>query len=189
MCQYLNLYPDGCLGEEIRWSHKCHWRSLAWRPSLFWRLFKPCSQGNQIKLLKDIGLHKNSFTVGLVENSCTRVSCCSSLWRPLDWHEWACKLHHRAPGGGLCRYLHCPITHYHKKWPICAICVTSANNINYPPYKPATVGSELADKTICGDHQHYWGSHYDTHNMYGYSESGATLDGNVYIIVTSYLML
>ena len=52
-----------------------------------------------------------------------------------------------------------------------------ANNINYPPYKPNAVGNELADKTICGDHQHYWGSHYDTHNMFGYSESGATLEG------------
>ena len=128
--------------------------------------------------LSEIEVSKNWFIVGLVENSCSRVPCCSSLWRPLDWHEWACKLHHRTPGGGMCRYLHCPITNFHKKWPIC---VTLANNINYPPYKPAAVGSELADKTICGDHQHYWGSHYDTHNMYGYSESGATLDGNVYL--------
>ena len=51
------------------------------------------------------------------------------------------------------------------------------NNINYPPYKPRAYGNELADKTLCGDHQHAFGSHYDTHNMYGWSESDATLFG------------
>eukprot|EP00095_Tigriopus_kingsejongensis_P010472 maker-scaffold1269_size51662-snap-gene-0.10 protein:Tk10472 transcript:maker-scaffold1269_size51662-snap-gene-0.10-mRNA-1 annotation:"maltase- intestinal-like" len=52
-----------------------------------------------------------------------------------------------------------------------------ANNINYPPYKPHTVGDELADKTLCPDTVHEAGIHYDTHNMYGYFQSGPTWEG------------
>ncbi len=50
----------------------------------------------------------------------------------------------------------------------------TANNINYPPYKPATYGAEMADKTLCGDHVQYAGIHYDTHNLYGWFESEVT---------------
>eukprot|EP00094_Tigriopus_californicus_P007397 TCALIF_07120-PA protein Name:"Similar to MGAM Maltase-glucoamylase, intestinal (Homo sapiens)" AED:0.12 eAED:0.12 QI:64/0.83/0.61/1/0.83/0.76/13/81/845 len=51
------------------------------------------------------------------------------------------------------------------------------NNINYPPYKPHAVGDELSDKTICMDTVQEAGSHYDTHNMYGYFESEPTWSG------------
>lgn len=53
----------------------------------------------------------------------------------------------------------------------------AGNNINYPPYKTRAWGDELADKTICGDHVQDFGLHYDTHNLYGWSESDATLWG------------
>ncbi len=56
-------------------------------------------------------------------------------------------------------------------------CANLDNNINFPPYKTRARGSELADKTLCGDAQHYFGSHYDTHNMFGWSESDCTLQG------------
>lgn len=53
----------------------------------------------------------------------------------------------------------------------------AGNNINYPAYKTRAFGDELADKTICGDHQQVFGQHYDVHSMYGWSESDATLLG------------
>jgi len=51
------------------------------------------------------------------------------------------------------------------------------NKYNYPPYKPYTEGGDLLQKTICMDAQHSWGSHYDTHSMFGWSETQPTLAG------------
>lgn len=40
-----------------------------------------------------------------------------------------------------------------------------------------TPGDEpLATKTLCNSDQHHWSSHYDVHNMYGFTESIATYD-------------
>ena len=55
----------------------------------------------------------------------------------------------------------------------------SANNLNYPPYKTRAAGDELADKTLCGDHVHHMGTHYDTHNLFGWTQSEPTLNGVV----------
>ena len=51
------------------------------------------------------------------------------------------------------------------------------NSLNYPPYKPYTEGPDLLQKTICLDSEQGWGSHYDTHSMYGWSETEPTLRG------------
>ena len=51
------------------------------------------------------------------------------------------------------------------------------NSLNYPPYKPHTDGPDLLQKTICLDAEQFWGSHYDTHSMYGWSETEPTLRG------------
>jgi len=51
------------------------------------------------------------------------------------------------------------------------------NKLNYPPYKPYTEGPDLLQKTICMDAQHSWGSHYDTHSMFGWAETVPTLAG------------
>ncbi|XP_039263312.2 lysosomal alpha-glucosidase-like [Styela clava] len=48
------------------------------------------------------------------------------------------------------------------------------NTINYPPYHPLIWGDTLADKSMCPDAQHFMGSHYDTHSLYGWSEAYAT---------------
>ena len=49
--------------------------------------------------------------------------------------------------------------------------------LNYPPFKPHSVGDTLADKTVCPDALQHAGKHYDVHNLYGYFESGPTLEG------------
>ena len=51
------------------------------------------------------------------------------------------------------------------------------NSLNYPPYKPYTEGPDLLQKTICLDSEQSWGSHYDTHSLYGWSETEPTLRG------------
>ena len=51
------------------------------------------------------------------------------------------------------------------------------NSLNYPPYKPHTEGPDLLQKSLCLDSQQHWGSHYDTHSMYGWSETEPTLRG------------
>ncbi|KAI8515158.1 hypothetical protein Bbelb_077490 [Branchiostoma belcheri] len=45
---------------------------------------------------------------------------------------------------------------------------------NYPPYKPAIVGSIMYDLTLCMDAQQSWGKHYDVHSLYGHSMAIAT---------------
>ena len=51
------------------------------------------------------------------------------------------------------------------------------NSLNYPPYKPHTEGADLLQKTICLDSRQYFGSHYDTHSLYGWSQTEPTLRG------------
>ncbi|GAB1603755.1 lysosomal alpha-glucosidase-like [Argonauta hians] len=46
------------------------------------------------------------------------------------------------------------------------------NNLNYPPFKsPAILGSKIYDKTICPSAAHNYSSHYNLHNLYGYSQT------------------
>nr|XP_026694311.1 LOW QUALITY PROTEIN: lysosomal alpha-glucosidase-like [Ciona intestinalis] len=52
-------------------------------------------------------------------------------------------------------------------------CATNA--LNNPPYKPKIWGDILADKTMCPDHLHKLGNHYDVHNLYGWSQSNVTI--------------
>ncbi|XP_035693840.1 sucrase-isomaltase, intestinal-like [Branchiostoma floridae] len=49
-----------------------------------------------------------------------------------------------------------------------------SNRWNYPPYKPAIVGSIMYDLTLCMDAQQSWGKHYDVHSLYGHSMAIAT---------------
>jgi alpha-glucosidase (family GH31 glycosyl hydrolase) len=49
------------------------------------------------------------------------------------------------------------------------------NSLNFPPYVPAIRDGNLAGQTICPDAQQDYGVHYDTHSLYGWSESEATL--------------
>jgi alpha-glucosidase (family GH31 glycosyl hydrolase) len=52
------------------------------------------------------------------------------------------------------------------------------NNINNPPYTPATLmGGNLQEQTICPDANQVFGRHYDTHSLYGWSESEPTMAG------------
>ncbi|XP_023324355.1 sucrase-isomaltase, intestinal [Eurytemora carolleeae] len=51
------------------------------------------------------------------------------------------------------------------------------NKWNSPPYKPKSVGDTLPDKTICLDAEQNFGRHYDTHSLYGWSQSEPTLRG------------
>ncbi|XP_019644934.1 PREDICTED: sucrase-isomaltase, intestinal-like [Branchiostoma belcheri] len=49
-----------------------------------------------------------------------------------------------------------------------------SNRWNYPPYKPAIVGSIMYDLTLCMDAQQFWGKHYDVHSLYGHGMAIAT---------------
>jgi len=51
------------------------------------------------------------------------------------------------------------------------------DTINKPPYVPGIRDRNLAAQTICPDVRHEFGLHYDTHSMYGWSESEPTLAG------------
>ena len=53
----------------------------------------------------------------------------------------------------------------------------NSSSLNLPPYKPHVEGDSLLDKTICMDSQQHWGSHYDSHSMFGWSETEPTLRG------------
>ena len=48
------------------------------------------------------------------------------------------------------------------------------NSVNFPPYLPSlkldSHDHGLADKTICPDAVHHLGSHYDVHNLFGWSQ-------------------
>ena len=44
----------------------------------------------------------------------------------------------------------------------------------HPPYVPPIVGGSLISNTICMSAKQYAGRHYDTHNLYGFSEAIAT---------------
>ncbi|CAH1773346.1 unnamed protein product [Owenia fusiformis] len=48
------------------------------------------------------------------------------------------------------------------------------NQWNNPLYKPRVYGDVLADKTLCGDYLQSFGSHYNTHNLFGWSQSPVT---------------
>ena len=47
--------------------------------------------------------------------------------------------------------------------------------LNDPPYLPVGIrGNSLYAKTVCPSAKQYYGSHYEYHNVYGYSETIAT---------------
>ncbi|RDD41921.1 Lysosomal alpha-glucosidase [Trichoplax sp. H2] len=49
---------------------------------------------------------------------------------------------------------------------------------NNPPYMPKGIkGNNLYEKTLCMDGKQAWGTHYDVHSLYGYSEIQPTLEG------------
>uniref|UniRef100_H2YDF9 alpha-glucosidase n=1 Tax=Ciona savignyi TaxID=51511 RepID=H2YDF9_CIOSA len=55
----------------------------------------------------------------------------------------------------------------------------ASNNLNNPPYMPKIWGNVLAEKTMCPDHRHKLGNHYDVHNLYGWSQSNVTIKSAV----------
>jgi alpha-glucosidase (family GH31 glycosyl hydrolase) len=48
------------------------------------------------------------------------------------------------------------------------------NKYDLPPYIPGVVGGSLAQQTVCPSAKTYYGSMYDTHNLYGYLEANCT---------------
>ncbi|XP_008941242.1 PREDICTED: maltase-glucoamylase, intestinal-like, partial [Merops nubicus] len=53
--------------------------------------------------------------------------------------------------------------------PGCAV-----NNINNPPYVPRISDHSLAQKTLCPDSKTYLGEHYNTHSLFGWSQTAPT---------------
>ncbi|KAH9502341.1 hypothetical protein Btru_073501 [Bulinus truncatus] len=55
--------------------------------------------------------------------------------------------------------------------------VTGCTNssLDHPPFVPATIdGGSLISKTLCPSAKHYLSSHYNLHNMYGWSQANIT---------------
>ena len=50
----------------------------------------------------------------------------------------------------------------------------SKSSWNSPPYVPSVAGGSLVAQTICMDSMQHLGSHYNLHNLYGYSEGVVT---------------
>ncbi|XP_031459607.1 sucrase-isomaltase, intestinal-like [Phasianus colchicus] len=50
----------------------------------------------------------------------------------------------------------------------------AANDINNPPYIPSITDRSLAQKTLCPDSRTYLGEHYNTHSLFGWSQTAPT---------------
>ncbi|XP_005039276.1 PREDICTED: sucrase-isomaltase, intestinal-like [Ficedula albicollis] len=50
------------------------------------------------------------------------------------------------------------------------------NEINYPPYTPSISDRSLAEKTLCPDSKTYLGDHYNTHSLFGWSQTEPTFN-------------
>ncbi|NXG31947.1 SUIS protein, partial [Dromaius novaehollandiae] len=48
------------------------------------------------------------------------------------------------------------------------------NDINNPPYVPSISDHALAQKTLCPDSKTYLGEHYNTHSLFGWSQTAPT---------------
>ncbi|NXW53314.1 SUIS protein, partial [Eurystomus gularis] len=55
------------------------------------------------------------------------------------------------------------------QYPGCAV-----NDINNPPYVPSISDHSLAQKTLCPDSKTYLGEHYNTHSLFGWSQTAPT---------------
>ncbi|KFR10036.1 Maltase-glucoamylase, intestinal, partial [Opisthocomus hoazin] len=55
------------------------------------------------------------------------------------------------------------------QYPECAV-----NDINNPPYVPNISDRSLAQKTLCPDSKTYLGEHYNTHSLFGWSQTALT---------------
>ncbi|KAM9292474.1 sucrase-isomaltase, intestinal-like [Morus bassanus] len=58
------------------------------------------------------------------------------------------------------------------QYPGCAV-----NDINNPPYIPSISDRSLAQKTLCPDSKTYLGEHYNTHSLFGWSQTAPTFHG------------
>ncbi|GAB0175790.1 kinesin-like protein KIF21A [Grus japonensis] len=50
------------------------------------------------------------------------------------------------------------------------------NDINNPPYVPSITDRSLAQKTLCPDSKTYLGEHYNTHSLFGWSQTEPTFN-------------
>ncbi|XP_009995095.1 PREDICTED: maltase-glucoamylase, intestinal-like [Chaetura pelagica] len=57
------------------------------------------------------------------------------------------------------------------QYPGCA-----ANDINDPPYVPKISDGSLSEKTLCPDSKTYLGEHYNTHSLFGWSQTAPTFN-------------
>ncbi|XP_010719642.1 sucrase-isomaltase, intestinal-like [Meleagris gallopavo] len=50
----------------------------------------------------------------------------------------------------------------------------AANDVNNPPYIPSITDRSLAQRTLCPDSRTYLGEHYNTHSLFGWSQTAPT---------------
>lgn len=86
------------------------------------------------------------------------------------WHDLAEKFHKQIPFDGLWVDMNEPSNFVSGSEDGCLY-----NSLNYPPFSsPAILGSKLFEQTLCPSAHQNLSSHYNLHNMYGYSETKIT---------------
>ncbi|RUS71085.1 hypothetical protein EGW08_021146 [Elysia chlorotica] len=87
------------------------------------------------------------------------------------WYSQAKQFHDKLPFDGLWIDMNEPSSFIDGSAAGCS----KTSKYNNPPYTPGTIdGASLVSKTICPSAQHSLSSHYDLHNMYGWSQANVS---------------
>ncbi|KAM3922290.1 lysosomal alpha-glucosidase-like [Leptodactylus fuscus] len=93
------------------------------------------------------------------------------------WYDMLKEFHDKVPFDGMWIDMNEPAnTHAHGSVDNC-----TDNTLENPPYVPNVVGGVLRHTTICASSHQYLSSHYNLHNMYGFTETIASHDALIKI--------
>ncbi|XP_063819300.1 lysosomal alpha-glucosidase-like [Pseudophryne corroboree] len=93
------------------------------------------------------------------------------------WHDMIKAFHEKVHFDGLWIDMNEPANNVHGSVDNCP-----DNKLENPPYVPAVVGGKLRDTTICASSHQHLSSHYNLHNMYGFTEAIASHNALVKIL-------
>ncbi|XP_075702524.1 lysosomal alpha-glucosidase-like [Rhinoderma darwinii] len=85
------------------------------------------------------------------------------------WYDMLKDFHDKVPFDGMWIDMNEPANNVHGSVDNCP-----DNTLENPPYVPKVVGGVLRDTTICASSHHHLSSHYNLHNLYGFSEAIAS---------------
>ncbi|KAM4692298.1 lysosomal alpha-glucosidase [Rhinophrynus dorsalis] len=85
------------------------------------------------------------------------------------WHDMVNNFHDQVPFDGMWIDMNEPSNFVHGSVDNCP-----NNELENPPYVPGVVGGSLRSSTICASSHQHLSSHYNLHNLYGFSEAVAS---------------